>query len=159
MPTKYISKFSYSINLLKKSTYLLNKYNNLLIQYPNLSAFTFLLFHNQFLFYGKGGYASSLVEVNATSSTGVTARASQRENGWVVGGGIESRMVGNILFGLEYNYVSFLGDRVTGVTGGTGPAGPFNFDINNLQMHTVTARLSILFGPHGCCSEGLIGKY
>jgi hypothetical protein len=68
-------------------------------------------------------------------------------------------MVGNILFGLEYNYVNLPGDRFTGVTGGTGPAGPFNFDINNLQMHTVTARLSILFGPHGCCSEGLIGKY
>ena len=116
-------------------------------------------FHNQFLFYGKGGYANSLVEVNATSSTGVTARAKQRENGWVVGGGIESRMVGNILFGLEYNYVNLPGDRFTGVTGGTGPAGPFNFDIDNLQMHTVTARLSILFGPHGCCSEGLIGKY
>jgi outer membrane immunogenic protein len=115
-------------------------------------------FHNQFLFYGKGGYANSLVEVNATS-TSVTARAKQRENGWVVGGGIESRMVGNILFGLEYNYVNLPGDRFTGVTGGTGPAGPFNFDINNLQMHTVTARLSILFGPHGCCSEGLIGKY
>jgi outer membrane immunogenic protein len=116
-------------------------------------------FHNQFLFYGKGGYASSLVEVKATSAAGVTARASQRENGWVVGGGLESRMVSNLIFGLEYNYVSLPSDRFTGVTSGTGPAGPFNFDISNLQMHTFTARLSVLFGPHACCSEGLIGKY
>jgi outer membrane immunogenic protein len=118
-----------------------------------------IAFHNQFLFYGKGGYASSLVEVQALSSTGITARASQRENGWVVGAGLESRMVSNVIFGLEYNYVSLAGDRFTGVTGGTGPAGPFNFDIINLQMHTFTARLSVLFGPHACCSEGLIGKY
>src|SRR5437868_227791 len=42
-------------------------------------------FHNQFLFYGKGGYASSLVEVKAVSSTGVIAKASHREDGWIVG--------------------------------------------------------------------------
>jgi outer membrane immunogenic protein len=118
-----------------------------------------LAFHNQFLFYGKGGYASSLVEVQATSTTGITARSNHREDGWVVGGGLESRMVSNVIFGLEYNYVSLPSDRFTGVTGGTGPAGPFNFDINNWQMHTFTARLSVLFGPHACCSEGLIGKY
>jgi len=116
-------------------------------------------FHDQFLFYGKGGYASSLVELSALSATGVTAHASQRENGWTVGGGIESRMVSNIIFGLEYNYVNLSGDRFTGVTGGTPPAGPFNFDIHNLQMQSVTARLSVLLGPNACCSEGLIGKY
>jgi opacity protein-like surface antigen len=76
-----------------------------------------LTFHDQYLFYGKGGYASSLVEVNATSSTGVTARASHRENGWLIGAGLESRMVSNIIFGLEYNYLSFSGDRISGVTG------------------------------------------
>jgi outer membrane immunogenic protein len=116
-------------------------------------------FHDQFLFYGKGGYASSLVEARAASSSGATAKASQRENGWVVGAGLESRMVSNIIFGLEYNYVSLPGDRFSGVTGGAAPPSAFNFDINNLQMHTITARLSVLFGPHACCGDGLIGKY
>ena len=116
-------------------------------------------FHNQFLFYGKGGYASSVIELQATSVTGVIGRSGHRESGWIAGGGVESRIVSSLIFGLEYNYVSLSGDRFPGVTGGTAPGTPFNFDINNLQMHTVTARLSILFGPQACCSEGLLGKY
>jgi opacity protein-like surface antigen len=116
-------------------------------------------FHDQYLFYGKAGYANSQFELKATSSTGVAARASQRESGWIVGGGLESRIISNVIFGIEYNYLSFAGDRFTGVTGGTAPAGPFNFDIDKLQTQTFTFRLSVLFGPHACCGEGLLGKY
>jgi outer membrane immunogenic protein len=115
-------------------------------------------FHDQYLFYGKAGYANSQMELQATSSTGVTARASQRENGWIVGGGLESRLISNLIFGVEYDYVSFAGDRFSGTTGGTVPAGPFNFDMGKLQTQTVTLRLSVLFGPGACC-EGLLGKY
>jgi len=118
------------------------------------------VFHDQYLFYGKAGYASSQFEVNALSATtGVAAHAQERENGWLVGVGLESRIISNVLFGLEYNYIDFSGDRFTAVTGGTAPGGPFNADIGNLHMQTFVARLSILFGPHACCSEGVLGKY
>jgi len=115
-------------------------------------------FQDQYLFYGKAGYANAGMELRATSSTGVTARANQRESGWVVGGGLESRIISNVIFGIEYDYVSFAGERFSGVTGGLGPAGPFNFDIDKLQTQTFTFRLSVLFGPGKCC-EGVLGKY
>ena len=117
------------------------------------------LVHGQYLFYGKAGYASANVEVKAGSSTGATAFASHRENGWTVGGGLESRIISNIIFGLEYNYVSLPGDRFTAVTGGAVPGAPFNADIGDLHMHTFLARLSILFGPSACCGEGVLGKW
>jgi opacity protein-like surface antigen len=113
----------------------------------------------QYLFYAKGGYASSLVEINAGNALGTTAHASQRLSGWLVGAGLESRVVSNIIFGVEYNYIDLSGDRFTGVTAGTVPGAPFNVDISDLHTHTVTARLSILFGPHACCSEGVLGKW
>ena len=118
------------------------------------------VFHDQYLFYGKVGYASSLFEINAVSVTkGVGAHVQERENGWLIGAGFESRIISNILFGLEYNYIGFSDDRFTGLTGGTAPGGPFNADIGNLHMQTFVARLSILFGPHACCTEGVLGKY
>ena len=40
--------------------------------------------HGQFLLYGKGGYASSLVEVKAGNLLGTTAQASRREGGWTL---------------------------------------------------------------------------
>jgi len=113
----------------------------------------------QYLFYAKGGYASSLIEINAANVGGTTSHASQRLSGWLVGGGLESRVVSNIIFGVEYNYINLSGDRFTGVTAGTVPGAPFNVDIGDVQTHTVVARLSILFGPHACCSEGVLGKW
>lgn len=118
------------------------------------------VFRDQYLFYGKAGFASSSFELKASSAaTGVTAHAQERENGWLIGAGVESRIISNILFGLEYNYIDLSGDRFTGLTGGTAPGGPFNADIGNLHMQTFVARLSILFGPDACCSEGLLGKF
>jgi outer membrane immunogenic protein len=115
--------------------------------------------HGQYLFYGKAGFASANVEVNANSASGTTASASARENGWTVGAGLESRIISNIIFGLEYNYVSLPGDRFTGVTAGAVPGTPFHADIDDLHMHTFVARLSILFGPQTCCGEGVLGKW
>jgi len=82
----------------------------------------------QYLFYAKGGYASSLVEINVGNALGTTAHASQRLSGWLVGGGLESRVVSNIIFGIEYNYINLSGDRFTGVTAGTVPGAPFNVE-------------------------------
>jgi outer membrane immunogenic protein len=119
--------------------------------------------HDQYLFYAKGGWANSSVQVGAESetgaATGTTAYSTRRENGWTIGGGIESRIISNIIFGLEYNYVSLPNDRFTAVTGGTLPGAPFTADIDGLHMHAVVARLGILFGPNACCAEGVLGKW
>jgi outer membrane immunogenic protein len=127
------------------------------------------VFHDQYLFYGKAGFASSLLEARALSTSvlpaggiaTIAAHAQDRENGWLVGVGFESRVISNIIFGVEYNYIDFSDGSFSGVTGGTAPGagGPFNADIGNLHMQTFVARLSILFGPQACCSEGVLGKY
>jgi outer membrane immunogenic protein len=113
---------------------------------------------DQFLFYGKVGYANSSVELGA-DSLGVTAHASQRESGWTIGAGFDARMISNILFGVEYNYIGLSGGRFTGLTGGTTPGAPFSIDNGGVGVQTVMARFSILFGPTACCGEGLLGKY
>src|SRR5262249_51265219 len=115
--------------------------------------------HEQYLFYAKGGYANALIELSAASATGVTARASEREHGWVVGVGLDTRIISNILFGLEYNFIGFSGERFAGVTRGPLVGGPFTADIGDLHVQTFVARFSILFGPYACCGEGLLGKY
>jgi outer membrane immunogenic protein len=114
----------------------------------------------QSLFYARGGYASSSIELNAASATlPVTANISQRESGWIVGGGLEARIVSNLIFGLEYNYISLPTERFSTITAGAIPNVPLHLNFEDLHAHTVTARLSILFGPQACCSEGLLGKY
>jgi len=115
--------------------------------------------HDQYLLYAKAGFASSLIELNAGSATGITAHGRERENGWLVSAGLESRIISNVVFGLEYNYISLSSERFSTLTGGITPGGPFNADIGNLNMQTFVARLSILFGPNACCSEGVLGKY
>jgi opacity protein-like surface antigen len=114
----------------------------------------------QSLFYARGGYASSSIELNAASATlPVTANISQRESGWIVGGGLEARIVSNLIFGLEYNYISLPTERFSTITAGAIPNVPLHLNFEDLHAHTVTARLSILFGPQACCIEGLLGKY
>jgi outer membrane immunogenic protein len=114
--------------------------------------------HDKFLFYGKGGYANAGVDVSAINAT-TTASTNQRINGWTLGGGVEMRLFSEVLFGIEYNFIDFPGDRFTAVTGGNPAGVPFHADINDIQTQTVVARLSILFGPNACCHEGVLGKY
>jgi outer membrane immunogenic protein len=114
--------------------------------------------HDKFLFYGKGGYANAGVDVSAISPT-TTVSTNQRMNGWTVGGGVEMRLYSEILFGIEYNFIDFPGDRFTAVTGGTPAGVPFHADINDIHTQSLVARFSILFGANACCHEGVIGKY
>jgi len=114
--------------------------------------------HDKFLFYGKGGYANAGVDVSAIN-TGSTVSTNQRMNGWTVGGGVEMRLFSEILFGIEYNFVDFPGDRFTAVTNGSTAGQPFHVDVNDIHTQTVMARLSVLFGPNACCYDGVLGRY
>jgi opacity protein-like surface antigen len=108
------------------------------------------------LFYAKAGYANAAVDIEANSPTsGITAHANHRESGWTVGAGLDARIIDNVLFGLEYSYVGLPSDRFIGVTGGAVPGLPFTTDIDTFHMHTVTARLSVLFGRNICCMHDI----
>lgn len=112
------------------------------------------LIFGQYLFYGRAGYASSLVDVGANSqATGITGRASHRDGGWAIGGGLDGSIYSHVLFGLEYNYVSMPDGRLSASTTGAALGLPFTSDLGNFHMHTVTARLSFLFDSSFCCSH------
>ena len=99
------------------------------------------------MLYGKAGYANANVDLKANSGSpvpGISAHTSSHENGWVIGGGIEYRIMRSLVFGIDYNYVTLGGDRFTTTTSGTAPGLPFNVDLDDVHVHTVTARLSIL---------------
>ena len=115
--------------------------------------------HDKFLFYGKGGVASGGVDVSATTTSGITASANRRDIGWTLGTGVEMRLLSEVLFGIEYNFIDFPGNRFTSTTGGTTANLPFHADIGDIHAQTVVARISVLFGPNACCNEGLLGKY
>jgi outer membrane immunogenic protein len=99
------------------------------------------------MLYGKAGYANSNVDLKANSGSpvpGISAHTSSREDGWVIGGAIEYRAMRSLVFGIDYNYVTLGGGRFTTTTGGTAPGLPFSVDLDDVHIHTVTARLSIL---------------
>jgi outer membrane immunogenic protein len=99
------------------------------------------------LLYGKAGYANANVDVGASSGSpvpGITANASHRDDGWTAGAGWEYRIGRSLVFGVEYDYVNLSGSRFATTTEGTLAGLPFHVDADDLHMHTVTARLSIL---------------
>lgn len=106
-------------------------------------------FDRGWLLYAKGGYANGRVAISALSGVpgaGVTAEESRRAGGWTGGGGLEYRLLPNAVLGLEYTYVGLHGARITTISGGTTPGLPFNVDVDDLRVHTLMARFSILFG-------------
>jgi len=102
------------------------------------------------LLYGKAGWANGNVDVSAVSgTTGISADVTQRQDGWTAGAGWEYRIGRSLVFGVEYDYVDLSGGRFTTSTGGATPGLPFNVNLDDLHMHSVTARLSLLLdrGP------------
>lgn len=102
------------------------------------------------LTYVKAGYAGANVELSASDRLDVFpgfTRVSDdnTHHGWTVGAGIEVLATNNIVLGLEYNFYD-LGEEDYGdnlrFTEDRRP-----FIENDVELHTVTARLSYKFGP------------
>jgi len=94
------------------------------------------------LTYVKAGYAGADVELSA-KSLGFAVSDSQIHHGWTVGAGLEYLASENLVLGVEYNFYDFgsedYGRRLPG----------FDTDHlveNDLDLHTVTARISYKFG-------------
>jgi outer membrane immunogenic protein len=102
--------------------------------------------NNQWLFYGKGGYASANVELNEFNVGTGTDQAnhySQRGNGYVVGLGVEYALPQNLIVGVEYNYIRVKPADATGVNLPGWIAA--NDSAITSQINSVTVRLSYLF--------------
>lgn len=92
--------------------------------------------------YVKGGYASAHV-VNRLDTPNGNFASGEREHGWTVGVGFDYMFMKNIMLGLEYNYMDLgIGDRNYRYANND----PANLRDGDLQLHTISARLTFLLG-------------
>jgi len=103
---------------------------------------------DNWLGYIKGGYANSKVAFKTSvASTGLkTTTSSDRDGGWIVGGGIEYAFSPYVSAGVEYNFVRINGrDRDQIVSPGFVPLETATSAHADIQ--TVWARLNLRFAP------------
>ena len=102
--------------------------------------------NNSWLFYGKGGYAGTRLDLSVnTPAVGPVTQAvsSNSVSGFVAGGGIEYGLTRNWIVGVEYDYYGFRNsDRLAVNTLGFGPQ---NFRSISANVQTVTGRVSYKF--------------
>jgi len=99
---------------------------------------------NHFLPYVKVGYAAA--DVSTTGNVSFipdSFNISDWEHGWIIGGGVETKLGENLVAGVEYNYIDLGEANRSGVT-----AAGTSFTITDVdtQIQSVTARISYKFG-------------
>ena len=99
---------------------------------------------DRWMAYVKGGYASADVETRVFKDGGSTSSITGgRENGWMIGGGLELICWRGFVLGLDYTYVRLdLDDR----SGQLPDKKPFTYTDMDDDIHTISLRLSYLFG-------------
>lgn len=101
------------------------------------------------LIYLSGGYARGNVNFQAVSGppgAGVVGEVDSNLNGATVGGGMEHVLSENVVIGLQYDYIWLDGATTSVATTGTPSADPFVLRIEDVEIHAVSARLSIKLG-------------
>jgi outer membrane immunogenic protein len=93
--------------------------------------------------YVKGGYANANVDTLVYGGGGTGSATSGRESGWTIGAGLDLICGRGFLLGLEYNYVQLNIDDRHGLL---PDLKPFTYTRFDDDIHTVTVRLSYLFG-------------
>jgi outer membrane immunogenic protein len=120
-----------------------NKLNSLLLVTGRLG-----YAYNNWLLYGKGGYAGGNRRVSV-SDTGVVSpgigsgSATAWHSGWTLGAGFEYGLTQNWILGLGYDFVS-LGSSRYQLDGTDGGGLSYLFDVKS-NYHLVTTRLSYKF--------------
>lgn len=104
------------------------------------------------LTYVKAGYAGADIETAASDLLTFRVTDNQTHHGWTIGGGIEYLASENLILGIEYNFYDFGAEDY-------GRRLP-DFDTdrlveNDVDLHTVTARVSYKFGPRRLAAEPL----
>jgi len=106
---------------------------------------------DRWLTYVKGGYAGARISVSSDDNVPPDFGFSDRRwhNGWTIGAGLEYMIAPGMTFGVEYNYVDLNADfsrPVLNLVNGAQVGGAFaNSDVDT-SIHSITARLNILFG-------------
>jgi outer membrane immunogenic protein len=99
---------------------------------------------NHFLPYVKVGYAAADVTTSGNASAIPDSFSiSDWEHGWIIGGGLETKLGENLVAGVEYDYIDLGENNRNGVT-----AQGFSFTLTDVdtQIQTVMARISYKFG-------------
>lgn len=99
---------------------------------------------DNWLVYGKGGYAGGEVKFSVADSVGANTgngSDSSWQSGWTVGGGVEYGLTPNWILGIEYNYID-LGTKNYQVSGSAATS--YAFDVET-RIHEVLARISYKF--------------
>ena len=102
-----------------------------------------------YLLYVAGGYARGSVNFHAVSGppgAGVVGNVDRHLNGATVGGGIDYQLTEKVFLGLQYSYVWLDGELVSIATTGTPSTDPFILRIQDVDLHAITARLSLRLG-------------
>jgi outer membrane immunogenic protein len=97
---------------------------------------------DQWLFYGKAGWAGAQVEFSGRDDPAVSADRFSFDNwrnGWTAGLGLEYKVARNISFGVEYSFIELNSDTHNGVT---RFGVPFTLRDHDLEIQSVTARLN-----------------
>jgi len=98
---------------------------------------------DQWLFYGKGGWAGAQVEASGRN-TALLDRFSFDDwrNGWTAGLGFEYKITRHVSLGVEYSFIELNSETDRGLT---RFALPVSLRDHDLQVQSVTARLNFQF--------------
>lgn len=103
-----------------------------------------------FLAYARGGAAGGRVSISATSGLPTPDTFIDGEKtlyGWTVGGGLEYMLSPGVVFGVQYDFMRLDGKDYTMVTTGSTPGETIIANLGDVDVHTVTARLSLKLAP------------
>jgi outer membrane immunogenic protein len=98
---------------------------------------------DQWLFYGKAGWAGAEVQFSGRNTVGPDSFSfDDWRNGWTAGLGLEYKLARNVSFGVEYSFIGLDSDNHNGFT---RAAVPFTLRDHDLDVQSVTARLNFQF--------------
>jgi outer membrane immunogenic protein len=100
---------------------------------------------NQWLFYGKAGWAGAQVDFSGRSTAPLPVDGFSFDNwrnGWTLGAGLEYKIARNISFGVEYSFIELDSERDNGIT---RLGVPVTLRDHDLEIQSVTARLNFQF--------------
>jgi len=98
---------------------------------------------DQWLFYGKAGWAGAEVEFSGRNTATLDGFSfDDWRNGWTAGVGLEYKIARNMSVGLEYGFINLGSETDNGLT---RLALPVSLRDHDLQIQSVTARLNFQF--------------
>jgi len=106
---------------------------------------------NRFLIYGKGGWATTDLHLDASNGiAGTDLSTFKWLQGWTAGAGLEYMLWTHLSIGIEYNYYQFSVGNITGLVDTTGVVRACSFcDFGRTNIQTVLGKVNIKLCPWG----------